>query len=206
MNAPVGSVVGKCRGLICSRRKHLGKVPGLGWLDPRGTRVGGSQGRVHLLSLCPPSCHPGHPWGAAVCAGLGSLLSPAGCCSGTPAGGSGAGRMGLFVLQKEVTRAALLLPQGCAPPRPAFGSTAGRERGWCLSQTCKWIKGFQMQISRLGCRSLRDMDGAAPWGWAATCQGGPMPQGARHRRLSWGPGCSWVSPGVPAAPGESQQY
>lgn len=41
-----------------------------------------------------------------------------------------------------------------------------------------------MQIILLGWGHLRDGHGAAPWGWAATCQGSPGP-GAVQSRLSY---------------------
>lgn len=186
------------------QEKAPGEGPWAGLAGPPRYWGGGQPGQgapaVPLSPLLPPRPSLG---GCRLCgAGL-PAFSWCRVLQRDPSRRVGRWQNGVVCAPKGGHRGGFAPSPGLCPP-PAFCSAAGRERGRCLSQTCKWIKGFQMQISRLRCRSLRDMDGAAPWGRAATCQGGPMPQGAQRRRLSWGPGCSWASPGVPPAPGESQ--
>lgn len=198
MNAPVGSTVGKCHGLICSRRKRLGKVPLLGRAGgtPAAAAPGDSQGKGHLPLLCPHSCCLG---GCSLCgAGL-PAFSLCWVLQWDAGGRAGCWGNGVVCGFERRSRERLCsFPRAGAAPS---GSAAGREWGWCLSQTCKRIRGFQMQISRLGCRRLRDRDGVAPRGWAATCQGGPVPQGAQSRRLL--ARASRPSSRVLPAPGES---
>lgn len=97
------------------------------------------------------------------------------------------------LFQKEVTGVALPLPQGRGHPLPAA------QQGPCLSQTCQGIRGFQMQLSCLDRRRLRDEVGVAPRGQAATCQGDLCPReppeqvALESQQLLWSrsPGSCW---------------